>query len=56
MKRILIIEDDTDTSDLLTVLLTAQRFAVVRAHSVREGIRKYAEERPDVVLLDLGPQ
>src|SRR5262245_46641200 len=61
MKKVLIIEDDQDTSDLLTVLLTEgaearfkERFAVIQAYSVPEGISKYREERPDVVLLDLG--
>src|SRR5262249_19802516 len=54
MKRVLVIEDDEDTNQLMTFLLRAAQFEVVGVLSGAEGIQSYHESRPDVVILDIG--
>ena len=51
--RILIIDDDTGMTDLLTILLTPASTEVLIANTDQEGMRKILTSHPDVVILDL---
>ena len=51
--RILVIDDEPHIRRLMRLALTAQSFEVVDARSGEEGLRKFAEWLPDLVLLDL---
>lgn len=52
MKRILIIEDDTDMCALLVNLLTKQGYTADFAHSGSKGLKKYKEMAFDLVMCD----
>jgi PAS domain S-box-containing protein len=52
--RVLILEDSTDTRELLGIILNAYGCQVSLASSVPEGLRLAAEIMPDVVISDIG--
>jgi CheY-like chemotaxis protein len=52
--RILIVEDNDDAAASLSVLLEQRGCEVQVAHSVQEGVKAFAEARPDVLLCDIG--
>jgi DNA-binding response OmpR family regulator len=52
-KRILVIEDETDIREMLSLRLKKERFEVVEASEGTTGLKKALEEQPDLVLLDL---
>jgi two-component system, NtrC family, response regulator HydG len=52
MKRILIIEDDTDMCALLVNLLTREGYTTDFAHSGSKGLKKYREANFDLVMCD----
>ncbi len=52
MKRILIIEDDTDLCSLLVNLLTREGYTTDFAHSGSKGLKKYREGTFDLVMCD----
>ena len=51
--RILVVEDDRDSGDVLGVLLRGDGFNVCVAHSGEEAVAISSAFRPDVVMLDL---
>jgi two-component system, OmpR family, KDP operon response regulator KdpE len=51
--RILIIDDDTGMTDLLTILLTPASTEVLTANTARAGVQMIHDQPPDVVILDL---
>ena len=51
--RVLIVDDEPATVELLTDMLAAQGFRAMAAHSGREGIEMALAQRPDVIVLDL---
>ena len=53
MTKILVIEDEETFREVLEFMLTKEGFDVVLASDGAEGIRKFNETRPDLVLLDL---
>jgi two-component system, NtrC family, response regulator HydG len=52
MKRILIIDDDTDMCILLVNLLSKKGYHTDQAHSGLKGLKKYKEDKFDLVLCD----
>ena len=52
-KKILIIEDNIDTRDLLHLHLTTEGFTVVVAADGREGLYMAEAERPDLIITDI---
>jgi DNA-binding response OmpR family regulator len=52
--QVLCIEDDQDIALAVGMVLRRAGFAVVSAVDGKEGLRLFHDERPDVVLLDLG--
>lgn len=52
-KLILIIDDDKDLREILSVKLQSSGFRVVEAPDGQSGIQKAKETRPDLILLDV---
>jgi len=50
---ILCIDDDKDLLDLMRIILESGAYRVETASSAEEGLRRYRELRPDVVIVDL---
>jgi DNA-binding response OmpR family regulator len=51
--KILVIDDDSAVTDLLTLLLRSQGFEVSATTNSAEGLGMIREQSPDVVVLDL---
>ena len=52
-KKILIIEDNVDTRDLIHLHLTTEGFSVVVAADGREGLYMADAEHPDLIITDI---
>ena len=51
---ILVVEDDTDTRELLRILLQAEGGVVRATASVQEALAAYDQSLPDVIVADIG--
>lgn len=51
--RILVVDDQETIVDLLSTVLTGHGFAVETAGTAAQAVEKAAEQRPDLVLLDM---
>ena len=54
LAKILLVEDEIDVLDAITEYLEREGYAVTRAVDGAEALRRVENERPDLVLLDLG--
>ncbi|MDD4973483.1 MAG: response regulator [Bacteriovorax sp.] len=54
MRKILVIDDENSIRKLLRVSLEANNYQIIEAENAQEGIQKIIEERPEIILLDLG--
>ena len=52
--RVLVVEDDNDTRELLRILLQGDGAVVTAAASVQEALSAYDQSRPDVIVADIG--
>jgi two-component system, OmpR family, response regulator VicR len=52
-KRVLIVEDDQHISKVYEIQLAKEGLLSILAHDGEEGIRLFAAEKPDIVVLDL---
>jgi CheY-like chemotaxis protein len=52
--RVLVVEDDDDTRELLRVLLETHGSVVTVAASVQEALSSYDQSLPDVIVADIG--
>ena len=52
-KKILIVDDDSDFVEAITMILRSKKFEVAAAYNGNEGIAKVKSERPDLVVLDV---
>ncbi|HEC24248.1 MAG TPA: response regulator transcription factor [Chloroflexi bacterium] len=52
-EKILIIDDEQTTVDLLSILLEHKGFEVIKAYRAEDGLRKAYHTHPDLVLLDI---
>jgi two-component system cell cycle response regulator DivK len=52
-KKILIVEDNADTRDLMVTLLCIQGFMVVTAEDGLAGLEVAQTERPDLIISDI---
>ena len=50
---VLVVDDDPDILDAVCDILEGEHYRVARARHGQEALERVAEERPDVVLLDL---
>jgi len=53
LKKILIIEDEKQLLNNISILLKSENFDVVTARNGREGIYLAAEEKPDLIICDI---
>jgi DNA-binding response OmpR family regulator len=53
-RRVLVVDDDAWLRPVLTELLADEGYDVLEADCGRDALRAIREERPDVVLLDVG--
>lgn len=53
MSSILIIDDDIDIGNVLEEILTKEGYQVMRAYSGTEALLLLAQQKPDLILLDL---
>src|SRR5215204_2972161 len=53
-RRILVVDDDPDIRGLLRVLLDGRGYSVTEARDGNEALRVFFDERPNLVLLDVG--
>ncbi|MBV9100973.1 MAG: response regulator [Candidatus Dormibacteraeota bacterium] len=51
--RVLLIEDDEATADMYRLRLTTDGYEVLTASDGEEGLRRAAEDHPDLIYLDL---
>jgi len=51
--KVLLIDDDKEMTDMLSVILEPNMFAVVAANNSMHGIDQVHQTKPDVVVLDL---
>ncbi|MFC2007388.1 response regulator [Chloroflexota bacterium] len=52
-KKILLIDDDPDILDAITVILESQDYQVVTARDGIEGLANLKAENPDLMIMDL---
>jgi len=52
-KRILVIDDDSDFSDYVGIILSSHGYKVTTASSAEEGLRLLRQEAVDLVILDV---
>jgi DNA-binding response OmpR family regulator len=52
-EKILVIDDEETTVQLITMLLERRGFEVIKAYRAEEGLRKAYRHQPDLVLLDI---
>jgi hypothetical protein len=52
--RVLVVEDDADTRQLLTVLLESHGAGVTAAASAQEALQAFSRSKPDLLLCDIG--
>ncbi len=52
-KKIMVVDDEPDTVDLVKLVLETEGFEVMTAYSGSECLTKLEEEKPDAVLLDI---
>lgn len=52
-QKILIVEDEKNISDIIKFNLEKENFTVICAYDGLDGLEKYKEENPDLILLDL---
>jgi two-component system chemotaxis response regulator CheY len=53
MAKILIVDDEDEIRQLLTELLDISGYETIAASSGIEGVEKYKENNPDLVIMDL---
>ncbi len=51
--KILLVDDDPDILEAMSVVLTGHGYTVVTARDGREGLVKLRSEKPDLMVLDL---
>jgi len=51
--RVLVVDDDPDTVELMVSLLESEGFATLQAHGGEEALRVVREDKPELVLLDV---
>jgi len=52
-KKVLVIDDDVNTVDYLSLALTRNGYDAIGAHDGKEGLEKAREFHPDLMVLDI---
>ena len=50
---ILVVDDDPDVRDVIGLVLGKQGYVVVNAENARQGLQRYKETHPDLIIVDL---
>ena len=53
MKKILVVDDEKPIADILRINLEKESYEVVEAYDGEEAVKKFNEENPDLILLDV---
>lgn len=53
MEKIMVVDDEPDTVDLVTLVLETEGFEVIPAYSGKECLEKIEKEKPAAILLDI---
>jgi DNA-binding response OmpR family regulator len=53
LTKVLVIDDDPDMTDLLSLLLKTRGFDVISCNNGEEGVQKARNDPPRVIILDL---
>ncbi len=53
IKRILLVDDDTDLLEQHKMLMEMKGVEVITAETAKEGFEKFEESKPDAVIVDL---
>ena len=53
MAKILVVDDDPDLVESVTMILESKNHEVVQAYGGIEGLEKAKEEKPDAIVLDV---
>lgn len=51
--RVLVVDDDSDTIDLLRIILEPNAFEVITAVNGKDGLERVHSDQPDVIVVDL---
>lgn len=51
--KVLVVDDEKTTVNLIAILLERRGFDVIKAYSAEEGLRMAYKHQPDIVLLDI---
>ena len=52
-KKILIVDDEPDLVEAVSIILESKGYAVVKAYGGVEGLKKARTENPDLIVLDV---
>ncbi|MBW2149220.1 MAG: response regulator [Deltaproteobacteria bacterium] len=52
-KKILVIDDEPDVVEMITMALESADFAVISAYNGAVGLEKARDEKPDAIVLDI---
>ena len=52
-RKILIVDDDPEIVDSLSLVLTKEGYEIVSANNPKEGLEKVHSERPDLAIVDV---
>jgi CheY-like chemotaxis protein len=50
---ILVVDDDPDVRDVIGLVLGKHGYVVVDAENARQGLQRYTEAHPDLIIVDL---
>ena len=53
LKKILIVDDESDIVELLEARLDSNQYSVSSARSGKEALKKAGEARPDLIIMDI---
>ena len=53
MNKVMVVDDEPDTVDLIRLVLKTEGFEVISAYSGKECLEKLKIEKPDLILLDI---
>lgn len=52
-KKILVVDDEPDLVEAVSIILESKGYAVVKAYGGVEGLKKAKSEKPDLIVLDV---
>ena len=53
MKKVLVVEDNENNMRLIVKLLESEGYETIKAETGEKGVRLAAEEKPDLILMDI---